>query len=148
MSRLRPRIRPFGRADFDDPRVRRAAERLVPDSDLAALDGQQRVRRLSIPTRAFNEVWRLLRETQRLTLPKALPTLVVQGTRDPWVRTAHTRRLLERLPTPLRYREVAATHTLMGPRSPAWPEVERTVLEFADGIRESAARAATAVDGT
>jgi len=148
MSRLMPRIHPFGRANFDDPRVRRAAGRLTPGANLSALVAQERVRRLSIPTRAFNELWRLDRETRRLTLPRVLPTLVVQGTNDRYVRPAQTRRLLSRLPNPLHYREVTAGHTLMGPRCPDWSVVERTVLDFAQGIRTRADPESNAVVGT
>ena len=144
-SRMMPRIRPFGRSNFDDPRVRGAAERLVPNANLSALDAQERVRRLSIPTRAFNELWRLDRATRRLVLPNVLPTLVVQGSNDRYVRPAQTRRLLRRLPAPLTYLEVAAGHTLMGPRCPVWPEVERAVLEFAQGVRTGAAPSSAVV---
>jgi carboxylesterase len=135
LSRIMPRIRPFGRANFSDPRVRKAASRLTPGADLNEIDAQERIRRLSIPMRAFHEPWRLVRATQRLELPGVLPTLVVQGAHDRYARPAHTRRLLQRLPGPLQYREVAAGHTLMGPRCPVWLEVERTVLEFAETIR-------------
>lgn len=141
IRRLAPRMRPFRRADFTDPRVRRAVGRYAPDSDLSALDVQERVRRLSIPTRAFDEVWRLGAATRRLDLPPAIPTLVIQGSIDRYVRPSQTRRLLRRLPGPLQYREVAAGHTLMGPRCPVWAEVERTVVEFAQGIRDSRADA-------
>lgn len=145
LIRLMPHIRPFGRADFSDPRVRNAAARLTANGDLSALEAQERIRQLSIPTRAFNELWRLGRETRRLELPASLPTLVVQGTLDRAARPIYTRRLLRRLPSPLRYREVAAGHTLMGPRCSVWSEVERTVLDFARGIREGTVGADNAV---
>ena len=135
LSRLLPRIRPFRRANFDNPRVRESAQRLTPDANLSSLEAQERIRRLSIPARAFHELWRLDRLTRRLELPAKLPTLVVQGTRDRYIRSGRMRRSLTRLPEPLQYREVAAGHTLMGPRCPAWPEVEHTVLAFAESLR-------------
>ena len=134
MRRLMPRIYPYKRADFSDPGVRSAVDRVVTNADLSTMDPQERVRRLSIPTRAFNEVWRLGRATRRLILPDTVPTLVVQGSDDRYVLPAQTRRLLRRLPAPLQYREVAAGHTLMGPRCPVWAEVERTVLDFAQTV--------------
>jgi carboxylesterase len=131
IRRLMPRVHPFSKVDMSDPRVRKALQRYAPGDDVAALDVQERVRRLSIPTRSFDQLWRLARATRGIEYVCAFPTLVVQGRFDPYVRPSDTRAILARLPGPLRYREVSANHTLMGPRCPVWSEVERTVLEFA-----------------
>ncbi|MBN1218259.1 MAG: alpha/beta hydrolase [Anaerolineae bacterium] len=59
-----------------------------------------------------------------------VPTLVVQGTQDETVPAARTRRLLRRLPGPVRYHEVKTGHNLIRLEDPGWPYVEQTVLAF------------------
>ncbi len=136
IRRMMPRMRPFRNADFSTPKAHATIEQVASRRDLSALEAQERVRRLSIPTSAFNEVWRLGAATRRLSDRDPVPTLVIQGTHDRYVRPAHSRELLQRLPGRVRYREVTAGHTLMGPRCPAWREVEHTGLAFAGEIWE------------
>jgi hypothetical protein len=58
----------------------------------------------------------------------------VQGTRDPVVRAAQTRRLLQRFTNGATYLEVDAEHDLTLPENPAWPQVEAAVTAFARDV--------------
>jgi pimeloyl-ACP methyl ester carboxylesterase len=64
--------------------------------------------------------------------PQVAPrTLIIQGSRDSVARPAGARKLLTRLPRGTRYVAVDGEHDLMRPGNPAWPDVERTLLDFA-----------------
>jgi len=124
-------IRPFEKADFDDPELRRSILQFMPEADLDDEETRRFVRSISLPTRTLDELRKAGRAAFRNAPAVALPTLVVQGTRDEVVRPEHTRRLIERISGRVSYRELGAGHDLIRADHPAWPEVETCVLEFA-----------------
>jgi fermentation-respiration switch protein FrsA (DUF1100 family) len=65
------------------------------------------------------------------------PILIVQGTQDETVPAGRTRRLVRRLPGPVRYKEIATGHDLTRAADPGWPAVKQAVLEFAQSFAQS-----------
>jgi carboxylesterase len=125
------RMRPFQKADFTNPQVRYGLGNLLPGIDLNDPEVQQTLRDLAIPTSIFAELHAVGRAAYRLAPHAALPTLIVQGLRDEVVRPELTRRLLQRLPGPLRYEEVFSGHYMIHPGDAGWPNLEQAVLQFA-----------------
>lgn len=130
------RVRPFHRADFSDPELRRNIAEFLGGLDVEDPEVQQALREVSVSTRVFEQVNRVGQTAYRLAADLRKPTLVIQGTEDEVVSFEETRELLSQLSNPLRYLEVAAGHHLLDPVQPAWPQVNRTILEFADFVIE------------
>ena len=61
------------------------------------------------------------------------PSLVIFA-HDPLVKPSATRALLARLPGPARYVEVPASHEVLDPAGPAWPQVQAALVEFAGEV--------------
>jgi carboxylesterase len=123
-------FRPYRRANFDDPKFRHTMTRFMGGADLDDPALRQALRELAVPATLLQEV-RHTRRAYRLARQVRAPVLVVQGERDEVSRPANTQRLVNALPSGVRYVRVEAGHDLIEPTSPGWPEVERTVLEFA-----------------
>ncbi len=136
IRRLVPRLKPFQHADFSSPQVRRMVRRMYngADPDDAAI--QTYLRELSVPIRALDQ----LKQVGRLAFATAphvkTPTLVLQGRHDLLVNPNSTRTLVRRFPTPPRYLEFDGGHDLVEPEGPAWPEVSRHVVDFAQNLME------------
>ncbi len=96
---------------------------------------QAALRDFRVPLSLIDQVRGLSRRMLAAAPEVTAPVLVVQGTRDPVVRTAQTRRLLQRFAGSPAYVEVDAEHDLTLPEKPAWPQVEAAVLAFAQRIR-------------
>jgi carboxylesterase len=124
-------VRPFKKADFADPKIRRGVSNLLSDLDLDDPDVQQALRALSIPIRMFEQLHRVGQAAFDLAPQVSIPTLIVQGTQDEVARLNRTRRLLQRFPGPLNYVELAAGHDLIRSDQSAWPRLEHAVLDFA-----------------
>ncbi len=134
---LRPffrQVRPFKRADFNDPELRRGVANFLPDVNLDDPEVQAALRTLAIPTTLFEQLYRVGQAAYRLAPQVNRPVLVIQGTADEVVSPQRTRRLIKRLAGPVRYREVPAAHNLHHPALPAWPVLEQSVLAFADFV--------------
>ncbi|MCA9973235.1 MAG: alpha/beta fold hydrolase [Anaerolineales bacterium] len=123
-------IRPFKKADFADPRLRAGLGGFLPELDLDDTAVQAMLRDFRIPARVFDNLLGIGRAAWQAAPRAALPTLVLQGTADEVVRPAATRRLLQRLPGPLTYRELPAAHDLLQPDAPGWAAVVAAVGEY------------------
>lgn len=125
------RMRPFQKADFTNPQVRYGLGNLLPEIDLNDPEVQQTLRDLTIPTKIFAELHAVGRAAYHLAPQAELPMLIVQGLRDEVVRPELTRRLLQRLPGPVRYEEVLSGHYMIHPHDAGWSHLEQAVLQFA-----------------
>lgn len=129
------RFRPFRRADFGDPDLRRGIGDLLPDVDLDDPDVQEALRSLALPTRILEQL-RLVGQMAYAAAPHLdLPGLIVQGSADTVSRPEHTRRLVERMNGHTRFRLIPADHNLMRERDPALPQVARHTLDFLQEVR-------------
>lgn len=125
---------PFQKADFTNPQLRHGLANLLPGINLDDPEVQQTLRQLTIPTRIFEELYRVGQGAYRAAPQAARPTLIVQGCQDEVVRPELTRQLMQRLPGPLRYQEVLSGHYMIHPDDPGWLHLERAVLDFASNI--------------
>jgi len=130
-------MRPFKKANFSDPNVRRGVSNFMSQVDLDDPAVQQTLRELQIPTRIFEQLHRVGQQAYRVAPQVAGEILMVQGLEDEVVPRRRTHRLLQQLPGPLHYVEVAAGHDLVRPEEPAWDQVEQAVLIFAQTVAAS-----------
>jgi alpha-beta hydrolase superfamily lysophospholipase len=130
------RVRPFRRADFSDPELRQNIANFLGGLNVEDPEVQQALREVTVSTRVFEQINRVGQTAYGLAADLRKPTLVIQGTEDEVVSFAETRELLSQLSSPLHYLEVAAGHHLLDPGQPAWPQVNRTILAFADFVIE------------
>ncbi len=124
-------FKPFAKADFSDPDVRRSVAEFLPDADLADPAVQRAVRELAVPSSIIEELRRVGLAAWTAAPRVTARALVVQGTVDPVVQPKHTRALVARMPGSPRYLEVPAGHDLLRPEAPGWPETVTAVLGFA-----------------
>ena len=107
---------------------------MLPGIDLDDPVVQQGMRDFAVPTRLFNEV----RKTgQRAGLAAAfvrVPTLIVQGDKDPVVSASQTRQLLGNFTYPVTYVQLSAQHDLLDANQPAWPQTMREIQQFLSGF--------------
>lgn len=127
-------FRPLRKADLTDPKLRQGLAKFMPGLDLDDPAAQAALRDFRVPLGIIDQVRGLSRRMLGAAPQVAAPALVVQGTRDPVVRTAQTRRLLLRFPNRPAYVEVDSEHDLTLPENPAWPQVEAAVVAFAQRI--------------
>lgn len=128
------RMRPFLKADFSDPEVRRNVSNFLSGVNLDDPDVQQALRELSVPVSIFEQLHHVGQAAYRQAGRAALPTLVIQGLQDEVSRLPYTRRLLQRLPGPLQYMEVNVGHDLVNPERQSWRQIEQTVQLFAQTL--------------
>jgi carboxylesterase len=123
-------LRPFSRANFSDPRLHRFLSQFLQDADLADPEVQQMIRRTKVPVDLFEQVYMLGQQAYGLAAQIAVPTLILQGRRDPVVTPKLTQQLRRQFSGSIEYVEIDAQHQLIDPAQPDWPHLERTLLEF------------------
>lgn len=130
VRRLMRRFHPFRHAQFNDPNTRRSVRNFFPDADLDDPGVQRELRRLAVPISPLEQLRRVGRQGFTAAPKTATPLLVVQGTQDKIVPARFTRRLVGRLPGPLRYEEVVGGHDLLRPIDPGWAATRAAILGF------------------
>ncbi len=130
-ERILPRIRPFARADFSDPKFRLELMHFLSGVDLDDPAVQVQIRQLELPTRVLGQVRRAGRLGFAAAGRVAAPTLIFQGRNDPLVRPRRTQQLARRLPNLVNYVEVDGEHDLVRGATPDWRIVEQTLRAFA-----------------
>jgi pimeloyl-ACP methyl ester carboxylesterase len=74
---------PFRKVDFADPRIRQGLTDFIPDLDLDDAETVDMLRQVVVPTQYVQDVLNIGRGA-RLAAPRLeLPTLIIQGKRDP-----------------------------------------------------------------
>ncbi len=118
--RFFPSLRPFRKADFNDPRLRHMLARILPDADLDTQVVQQTIREeFVLPLAAIHEVLKMGKHAYRQANQLHSRNLVIQGQNDIVVRPQESRKLVSRLPKNLtRYVELQADHELITEESP------------------------------
>jgi carboxylesterase len=123
-------LKPFSRANFNDPRLRRFLGEFLQDADLDDPEVQRMIRRTKVPVDLFEQIHALGQQAYHRTAQIDVPTLVLQGRRDPVVKPEFTHQLLQQFAGPAEYVEIDAQHHLIDPTLPDWPQLERAVLDF------------------
>jgi carboxylesterase len=129
---LVPNLQLFKKADFDDPRMRQMFATIVPDANLDDPEVQEFIRtRFTMPLVAIQEVLRLGRSAYRLAKNIHAPTLILQGKKDPIVRTADTLRFVKQMSNaPVTYCEIQAGHDLLVTDTPQFEQLTNEILAF------------------
>jgi pimeloyl-ACP methyl ester carboxylesterase len=128
---LPPGFRPLRKSDLSEPRLAAGIRGFMPDVDLEDPQVQAAMRDFRVPLSLIDQVRAAGRRMLAAAPQVMAPALVIQGSRDSVARPAGARKLLARLPRGTRYVEVDGEHDLMRPGNPAWPDVERALLDFA-----------------
>ena len=123
-------LKPFNRANFNDPRLRHFLGQFLQDADLDDAEVQQLIRRSKVPVDLFEQIYTLGQGAYQLAAQIVIPTLVLQGRRDPVVKPEFTQQLLPRFAGSVEYVEIDAQHDLIDPALPDWPLLEQAVLDF------------------
>jgi len=130
LKRVVKELRPYEKANFQQPGTRESLRQIDPDLDLDDPAVQVRLgAELRIPLTAVDEVRRLAARSARVARNAVAPTLVIQGSDDHVVRPRDTRRLLPHLGGVVTYHEVPVDHLLVLEERAAWPRVRELVLE-------------------
>ena len=127
-------IRPFARANLDDPRTRDGIHQFLPAIDLDDPQVRQELRELKMPTTVLGHVRRAGQLGFQAIHSVETPLLVVQGSSDVLVRPHRTQRLVNRHPGVHRYIEVESDHELIWGNAPGWPQAVAAVLAFAGEV--------------
>ena len=133
-ERVLPRIRPFARANFDDPGFRTELTHFLSEVDLDDPAVRDQIRRLELPTRVIGQVRRAGQVGYAVAGQVRAPVLIFQGRSDPLVRPHVTRRLAQRLPNLAGYVEIEGEHDLVRGRTPGWPVIDKTLRTFAEQV--------------
>ena len=131
---------PLRDADFSEPRLRKAIGEVLPEADLEDPRTISALRSVGVPSAILEQVVRAGLQARRAAASIAMPVLLIQGREDTVVYPEYTRRLLRRFPSPPRYVEVPAAHSLVRPSSPAWEQVAQEIVSFAGAIAASEVR--------
>ena len=123
-------LKPLKRANFNEPRLRRFLGEFLQDADLDDAEVQQLIRNAKVPVDLFEQIHALGQQAYALAAQIDVPTLVLQGRRDPVVKPEFTRQLLPQFAGLVEYVEIDAQHDLIDPALPEWPRLERAVLDF------------------
>jgi carboxylesterase len=123
-------LKPLGRANFNDPRLRNFLGQFLQDADLDDVEVRQLIRRTKVPVDLFEQIHSLGQRAYHLAAQIDRPTLVLQGRRDPVVKPTFTRQLLQQFAGSVEYVEIEAQHDLIDPALPDWPHLQRAMLEF------------------
>jgi carboxylesterase len=133
LRRVLSDLRPYERADLDDPSLRRELTEKLGDVDLDDPATRDRVRKeVVVPTAAVDELRRAGRHAWHVAprLP-VRPTLVVQGLRDTTVTPPTTVSLLRRLRgAPRRLMLAGADHRVLRPGALGHDELLRALQRF------------------
>lgn len=124
-------VKPFARADLNDPDTRRFFSEAVPDLDLDDPEVQRQLREeVELPTATLDELRRQAGRAAELIADISVPTLILQGLDDTSVRPRDTRELVLRMGRNTRLVELPGDHMLVSPEKDCWDHVKETVIDF------------------
>lgn len=121
--------------DFGDPKVRAGIHEFVGEIDLDDPTVQQAILDFTIPTALIDQLFKAGKSAYAFAPAISAPVLLLQGRNDPLVRPAQTQHLRQRFAGRVSYYELEAAHDLPQPDLPAWPDVQRLTLNFAEALR-------------
>jgi esterase/lipase len=93
-----PKIRPFRKADFSDPRTVEMLERVLPDADLNDSAVQAQLRDFVFPLGILSEARLVGQRGFAAAKGVQAPVLIMQGASDPLAHQSLTTQLAQRLP--------------------------------------------------
>jgi len=123
-----PQFKPFAKADFADPEVRRDLYRSMPDANLDLPEIQDAIRQISFPFSVIDEIIRTGQMAWQSAPLLSMPLTIIQGTSDRIVPLAATRKLTGRFSAPAGLIEVDSGHQLMDPDSLVWDTIIQQIV--------------------
>ncbi|MBX7234507.1 MAG: lysophospholipase [Caldilineales bacterium] len=124
--------------DFRDPKLRAGISEFMGEVDLDDPAVQQAILDFSIPASLIDQLFKAGKSAYALAPQIHAPVLILQGRNDPLARPLQSQRLRQRFAGGASYHELEAAHDLPQPDLPAWPEVRRLTLAFAEELRSAA----------
>ena len=125
-------FKPFGRADFDDPDMRRMFLEWSPGADLDDPAVRHQLRNAAtIPTSALDELRRIGVKAAAAAPRITAPTTILQGLQDSTTLPIHSRELARRMAANLS--EFPGDHLIVDPNKPSWQTVRDKVVDLAVG---------------
>ncbi|MCB0133167.1 MAG: alpha/beta fold hydrolase [Caldilineaceae bacterium] len=111
-ARLVPRLRPFRKADFSDPRFRESVHQIMPDADLDDSEVQAAVREVVLPLSVLAQVRSVGHQGYRHARGVQAPVAIIQGKNDVIAHPTLTRQLAARISTVKMLRLVEGEHDI------------------------------------
>jgi len=133
LQRIAPQVKPFKlfKPDFTDTAFRDAVTKFVPAFDFDNPTHQAAVREFAVPVRVLGQV-RDAGLKAYANAPKInVPTMVIQGIRDPLVLPQNTRLLAARFGGVCQWVDVDGEHEINRSDLLSWPDVKKAALTFA-----------------
>ena len=110
---VKPWLKPFAKADFNDESVREQFATMFPDANLDDPEVQAALRQeIVLPTSSLDELRRLGKSAKKYAAQQP-PCLVLQGDADSVVTPASTAKLVQKMPQATYIRIPDATHELI-----------------------------------
>ncbi len=108
---LKPTLSPFEMGDMNDPNMRAQMQKMLPQADLDDPEVLAVLKREAIlPTAVLDEIRIMGANAYKIAPQITCPTLIIQGTQDDTVDLTLTRKLLQKIKTPITYHEIADGH--------------------------------------
>lgn len=129
---LPPSLKVFHFLRLPEDKVREALHLLLPDLNPGDPALRAELERVRIPFVFLEQFLNYSRQVAHASRKLDVPSLVVQGNRDPVARPPLTQSLARRMHQPPRLVEVNGDHQMTLPESPALPAVIKAVVDFLD----------------
>jgi alpha-beta hydrolase superfamily lysophospholipase len=135
-------FQPFKEFDLSDPKMQSGIKNFLPHADLDDPEVQDDIRHTIVTVSLLDQLRKLGKKAYHKAKRIDLPSLVIQGKNDELVKPQFTLRLKERLANgrndgAVKYVEVDAEHDILSGSNPSWATVERSILTFADHLKNS-----------
>lgn len=130
-------LRPFRLVPFPTLHLQSAAGQVAPEVNLAHPEVQQAIRPLQVPLLFLEQFRQMGKNVRQQARSLQMPTLILQGERDPITRPELSRKLASMIGPNARYSQVNGEHHVVLPTSPAFGQVVQEILHFLDDIPES-----------
>lgn len=130
-------LKPFQRADFNNPKVRNGVRNFMPDVDLDDPAVQTELRQMTIPS-SFLDGLRSIGQMAFQNAPHvATPGIVIQGRNDQVVGLDNTRQLVRRLGNGFQYHEIDGDHLLIDSGNAGFARLTQHLLAYLQPLAPS-----------
>ncbi|MBG0770325.1 MAG: alpha/beta fold hydrolase, partial [Anaerolineaceae bacterium] len=127
-------VYPFKHIPITHPLMMEELFQYLPEIDPKDPDQQAELRLIKIPLYILDQLREVGREAL-IAAPKIqTPTLIIQGSRDVFIRPPSIKHLREIMTAPVRLETVEGPHSLTMPHNPALEDVLERIIDFGDEI--------------
>jgi carboxylesterase len=109
-------VRPFEKADFNDPSVRAELSNMLPGTNLEDPEVQFQLRKLiTLKTETLDQLRQIGQLAYNYAPRVYSPVVIIQGIEDKTVLPYYTKQLIKRFPSPPAYIEIPGGHDIVKP---------------------------------